>query len=507
MAVSWVSHLPVLVIVIPLIFAFLSSLAGFWPSAVRRGIVGVGFLLHPLCVVLLVSRMLIRGPLLYEVGGWAVPLGIMLLVDELSVIFLCILALGMFFAFLYSFSTGTARQEKLHVFFFLLTASISGQMVAGDIFNLFVFLELTTVVSIALVALKKKRRPVISAFVYMVYAAISSTLLLIAIALLYNATGTLTMAHIAQRISYMPPASYAVVLVSVVISLGIKIGLVPLHFWQADAYDGAGSTVAGIFSGVVMKAGVYALLRLIFTVLGAGGAHSRLLFGFLLMAGCINIAAGHIGALFQLNLKKMLAFSSIAHAGYIFVGIGSGTAAGLAAAVFHAFNHFFLKTALFWSGRFFIAGKRSSFIPRMRGIAVSFPAMFIMFFLSALAIVGIPPTAGFASKWLIALALQERGLLLPLVFIAAGTVVSLWYYARIFVLAVQHPHETGNGIQGARMTKRQAAGALLVLMVLCLYSLSAAFFPQDFYSVFEAAAFRLREPAEYMEILLAGALQ
>lgn len=341
------SSLPILVIIIPLGFAFLSSFAALLAPRASRPLALLGAVTHTGAVFALVARVAATGPVVYEIGGWPPPIGIVLAVDELSALFLIIVAVGCLLTFFFSQATRPAGAEKLNVLFFLAAASLSGWVTTGDLFNLFVFVELTTVVTIGIVAFKSRADSAASGFVYMVFASLSGTLFLLAVALLYGATGTLNMAHIAARLHLVPPRTLTVALTCVIVSFGIKIGLVPLHFWQPGAYAAAGSTAAGLLSGVVMKASIYGLARVVWTVLDGGGPHGAAVSGVLLAAGCVNILVGHTLALCQDDLKKLLAFSSVAHVGYVLLGMGTGSAAGLVAALLHAFNHFLMKVSLF----------------------------------------------------------------------------------------------------------------------------------------------------------------
>ncbi len=479
------SSFPVLVILIPLGGAFLVSLVQLLlPRLVKPLLIAVA-LAQGLVSAALVTAVARSGAVSHHLGGWPAPVGIALVVDELSALFLAVAGIGMPLTLLYLTATSRTSPGKTAVLLCLYAAATAGQTVTGDLFNLFVFIELTTVVTIGLIARKGTGVSAAHAFHYLLYASLSGLFLLLAIVLLYRATGTLDLARIAALGPDLPPRVAALALASVMVAFGIKIALVPLHLWQPGAYAAAGSSVAAALSGVGMTVSTYALVRLVWS-LGGGNDVPGLVLRVLLVGGCVNVLVGHVLGLVQRDIRRMLAFSSVAHAGYILMGLGLGTAAGLAAGMLHAANHAIMKMAAFWSGRALMQHASTPWIPRLQGVAYAAPGWFALFMVATLALVGIPPFHGFASKALLARASLDQGLDLPVVVIAVGTAISLAYYARLYVVALRIPRRPRAPPPAS--PGRWAAG--LIVAVLCLACLALGFATPAVMPALDRAAIR-----------------
>lgn len=444
------SHLPVLVIVIPIAGGFVLSVTDLVVPGLKRGTALVVAVAHSTVLVAAARSALLYGPMTYVPGSWVPPVGIALRIDSFTAFFLMLLAVGHTLAVLFRVGSVVGPRRAgmaTAALTALLFGALSGIAVTADLFNLFVFVELATVCTVGLIA--RKQRPVssVAGFVYLIVAAVSGALLLFAVLLIYNATGTVSMALVAQRIHQMPRDLHTVIVAAMVVSFGIKFGMVPFHLWQPRAYHAAGTTTAGVLSAFAMKVYLYALFRLLWGPLQVPHLLPAA-FGALHVLALITILVGHTMALLENNLIRLLAFSSVAHGGYILLGLAAAGSAGsgpiaeaaIAAALFHIAMHALMKGALLWSGHFAIAAARSSRMMDHRGVARGTPiTMTLMvgaFMVAALAIAGIPPTGGFVSKWLVAL-VQES--LVPVLVIAVGTVISLGYYARYFIIVTARP--------------------------------------------------------------------
>ncbi len=432
------NSLPAWLILVPLLLALLAALGDKAGPRFRSALLTSGACATALLTALTLTALRQTGPLSVALGGWTAPLGIGLRVDEFSALFLALLSFGLLAAILFLCAARPLLKGEAPLLLLLMAAG-HGIVVAADLFNLFVFVELVSVCTAALLALKRRRDNVAAGFQYIVYASLSGMIFLISVLLIYGATGQLSMAHIAEEIHGMPPRLYGAATAGLIVAFGVKIGLVPLHFWQARAYAAAGSAMAALFSGVMLKVYLCALLRVLWHPLAIGRMPGETVAGTLLVLGAINVLVGHGMALAQNNLKRLLAFSSVAHVGYILMGVGAGSRVGMIGGLYHIVNHVFMKTGLFWAGRAFIRHAGSPDERRFAGAAAAAPLAFAVFFAAALTIVGVPPTGGFASKWLIALAAHERYGLWPILVIAVGTLTSLAYYGRIFRHALAQP--------------------------------------------------------------------
>ncbi len=461
------SHAPVLTIIIPLAGAFLITFTELISARIRPVVlipVTLGHLGAALSVILQVVE---QGPILYTLGMWDPPWGIVLSIDSVSIVFLGIVSAGS--ALLTVFAWGSPREAggKYAVLRLLLCGAMSGAVLTGDLFNLFVFAELMTIAGTGLVALKRKGESAVAGFTYLMFSGVAGTFFLFGVALLYGSTGTLNMAQLAQRLTEVDPTTQTVAFVLMVTAFGVKTAMVPLHFWQPFAYAAAGGTTAALLSGVTMKVNLYALLRICYGIFGRqAGAFDDVL-SVLLVVGMVSIIVGHGLALWQDDIRRMLAFSSVAHVGYILLGVAGGTTAAVTAGLFHAFNHFVMKVALFWSGRGMSSVIGSPYISRMNGVGRRAPLLVGVFFVAALAIVGIPPTNGFASKWLIALSLLAEAEIVAVLVLMVGTALSMMYYTRFLSRAVQWAPESfsGRAVEDRRL---RAVGPLVLLAAVIL---------------------------------------
>ncbi len=427
---------PVLLVVTPLISAFLLSLVKKLTPRLAPSL-ALGLSVFTLVLsTLLAKEVYINGPVASYLGGWNPRIGISLLADQASVLLVLLVSWGqtLGLVFIASYRGFTHWPGKYLVFSSIFTCSLIGMALTADLFNLFVFIELSTVATIGIMA--KPDRPLgsVAGFVYLIVASVSGSLLLIGVVLVYSATGSLSMAVIAQEIHALPPGLYWGILLCFTLSLGMKFGLVPMHFWQPWAYHAAGCTGAALLTAFGMKAYLFAFFRVLWVPLQLPSM-APVFFPVLTLWGLANIILGHTMGLIQKDYKKLLALSSTAHGGYILVAAGLAgsmgtTTAGLfalAAGFFHMLNHSLVKASLLWVGRSFLKQASSSTIDVLKAS----PLGTGIFVLAALGIVGIPPTGGFASKLFIA---SSAGTPAPVIIIGLGTLISLAYYLRIYLI-------------------------------------------------------------------------
>ncbi len=487
--------LPVAPILLPLGAAFLLALLhGSAPRAVGPILVATALSLGAAAATV-AGRVFTAGPWLYRLGGWAPPLGIELVVDELAAVFLLLVAGAMAVALLHA-AAGGRPPGRRGILLCLLAAGAAGWTLTGDLFNLFVFVEITSIAAIGLAADRRDGPAAAHAFLYLLFASLSATLFLLAVALLYGTLGTLNLAQLAAAAPTLPPRTAGLALALVVVSFGIKVGMVPLHIWKPGVYASAGPAASSVFSGAVLSCAFYGLARLASVLTAGGEPHVRTLSALLLLAGMANILVGHGMALIQRDLNRLLAFSSVAHAGYVLLGFGLGTTAGFAAGLLHAGNHVVMKMAAFLAVPLLLAPDAPAPIARLRGAARRTPFALALFMIAALALVGVPPTHGFTGKWALARAALAQGRLLPVLVIAAGTVISLTYYARIMTLALRP------SVHAGPPPPRRPALALTTLLALACLLLGFAAAPA--WPALEAAARRLVDPVSLARLVFPG---
>ncbi|WP_373085333.1 monovalent cation/H+ antiporter subunit D family protein [Sneathiella sp.] len=409
------SQYPVLVIIVSLMSAPVCALlkGTRLPWALTLIVSALTFYMS----IQLLINVTADGPTSYALGGWAPPWGIELVVDPLSAFMLVIIS-GLSTGVLLYARASIAREvldHQLGLFFAAYLLALTGMMgicITGDAFNVFVFLEIMSLSSYVLIAMgaRSDRRALTAAFQYLIIGTVGATFYLIGVGLLYMMTGTLNIADIASRFAEIGdtrPIQAAVAFI--VIGLGIKLALFPLHFWLPNAYSYAPSIVTAFFAGTATKVGVYLLIRFIFTVFGADYSFGTVGLADILMPfAVLGFLSMSVVAIYQDNLKRLLAYSSVAQLGYIVLCIALASETGTTAAIVTIFNHAIVKTGLFLSVgcMFFVTG--SVYLKDLNGIGKRMPITMFGFVLGGLGLIGVPLTPGFISKWYLVQAALEK---------------------------------------------------------------------------------------------------
>ena len=418
------NHLPVVQVILALIAAPVCVILhrGFAAGLLT---VAVSWVSLGLAVGLLL-QVLSGGTIVYALGGWQAPWGIEYRIDALNGFVLVLIAGIGAVAAPYSLASiadevPEERHWLFYVFFNLLLAGLFGIVLTADLFNVFVFLEVSSLASYALVSLGRTDRALTAAFRYLVLGTLGATFILIGIGFLYAATGSLNMADVAARVAELP--ANRVVLAAfafLVVGISLKAALFPLHVWLPGAYAYAPSVVTTILAATATKAAVYLLLRLVF-LFGPGFLFTELPLNEMLVGlALLGVLIGSATALFQSDVKRLLAYSSVAHVGYMLLGVGLGNAAGLTGGISHMFNHALAKGAAFAAIGCVVLRLGSSELDRLRGIGRRMPWTMGAFAVGGLSLVGIPLTAGFLGKWYLVTGALERGWW----WVAAALVVS-----------------------------------------------------------------------------------
>ena len=397
---TWLVALP---IVLPLVGAGLSILLGRSRAAQRA--VGVAVLatlvVSSAALLVIVDR---DGMMVVDAGGWAGPFGISLVADRFAAALLVVAEITLLCVLVYAI--GEPGAERNHVGFqsayLVLAAGVAASFLTGDLFNLFVAFEMMLTASYVLLTLGGREDQVRSGMTYIVISLVASTLFVTALALLYSATGTVNMADLAVRLDQLPVgvrSSFAVLLLVV---FGIKAAVFPLFFWLPDSYPTAPSPITAIFAGLLTKVGVYAIARTQLLLFTDDSRPATLL---LVVAG-LTMVVGVLGSIAQDDIRRILSFTIVSQIGYMVMGLGFFTTAGIAALVFSMVHHIIVKTALFLIGGLIDHASGSSRLSRIGGMVRTTPLLAAMFFVSAMGLAGIPPLSGFVSK----LALIDAGI-------------------------------------------------------------------------------------------------
>ncbi len=441
------AHLPALQIVIPLLAAPLCLL-------LRRGVLAWALALAVSWVALVIAALLLAevmrgGPISYEMGSWAAPWGIEYRVDAVNAfVLLIVAAIGAVILPYARVSVAHELPEAQHGAFYtallLCLTGLLGVTITGDAFNLFVFLEISSLSSYVLIALGRDRRALTAAFQYLVMGTIGATFIVIGIGLLYMATGTLNMLDLAAR---LPTAGNRTVLAAfafLTVGAGLKLALFPLHFWLPNAYAYAPSVVTGFLAATATKVSVYILLRFFFTVFGATYSFELLRIDNLLIPlAVLAILICSTVAIFQTNVKRMLAYSSIAQIGYMILGIGLASTTGLTASILHPFNHAMMKGGLFLALGCVFLRIGSVRLEAMQGLGRRMPLTMFSFVLGGLSLIGVPLTAGFISKWVLIQAAIEQSNWFLAAIVLMGSLLAVIYIWRVVEVAYFRPAPAG----------------------------------------------------------------
>lgn len=451
--------------------------------------------------------------LVFRSGGWEAPFGITLVADPLSALLAMMSAFVLAAGALYAAGSNdrAVRYPAFYPLFLTLAAALNGAFLTGDLFNFFVFAELLVISATLLTAISDDGYGVEAAYKYFYMSLLASAFMLLAMGSLYVAYGTLNMADLAARVAVAESTPLLGVAVALLLATFLlKSAVPPFHFWQPDFHTAAPTAVSAMLSSVVVKLGVYGLLRMT-TLLFLEQA--PLIRTLLLVLGVTGVLFGGLAAVGTSNAKRMLAYSTLAQVGFILVGIGWGTPLALAAALVFAFNHSLVKAAMLMLAGAVAshAAVKSAAFDVVRGIGQRTPAAGALFFVGALALAGVPPTNGFVSKLLlfrggIEMAALDSVVYLPLALIAAGGVLTLIYTMRAFQLIWWQP--TGDGTGAARVqttggAKKQPdrlhAPALLMAVALVL-----GIWAEPLVRLAWKASHWLGAPTGYIQVVLGG---
>jgi multicomponent Na+:H+ antiporter subunit D len=391
-----VTALLTLPILLPLAGAALSILFGRSRRVQRTIAVSVLSAVLVMAVLLLIEVDR-DGAVSTQAGGWPAPLGITLVADRLSAIMLVVAALMLLAVLVYAI--GQPGAERNHVGFqsvyLVLAAGVSAAFLTGDLFNLFVSIEMMLTASYVLITLGGRLEQVRSGMTYVVISLLASVLFIAMLAFVYASTGTMNLADLSTRIAELPDGLRSALSVLMLVVFGIKAAIFPLFFWLPDSYPTAPSPVTAIFAGLLTKVGVYAIIRTQTLLFPEDTRPATLL---LWLAGA-TMLVGVLGAIAQGDVKRILSFQIVSHIGYMIMGLGLFTVAGLAAAVLYTIHHIVAKTGLFLTGGLIEHAGGSSRLTRLGGMVRSAPVIAVLFMVPALSLIGLPPFSGFVAKF------------------------------------------------------------------------------------------------------------
>ena len=439
-ALSFADHLPALQVLLPLMGAPLcfllrkETLASAFTVAISFACLAISFGL--------LGQTMDGQILVYEFGGWPRPFGIEYRIDITNAFVLVVVSLVA--AVVFAAGPGQARRAipvgREYLFYsaaLLCLTGLLGVTITGDVFNVFVFMEISSLSSYILIALGRERRALMAAFSYLVMGTIGATFLLIGIGLMYQMTGTLNMVDMAVRLQAVSETRTILVAVAfVVVGISTKLAVFPLHQWLPNAYSQAPPIVSAFLAATATKVAYYLLIRFSLGLFGAALVFDRIGIDALLMPlSVLAMFVGSIAAIYQTDFKRLLAYSSIAQIGYMTLGLSLATEAGVAAGLIHLFNHALMKGALFLVAACVTWRMGATKIAMMRGLGQRMPLTMAALVASGLALVGVPGTAGFVSKWALVSAALEQDQLFLAFLIMASSVLAVVYIWRLVEVA------------------------------------------------------------------------
>jgi multicomponent Na+:H+ antiporter subunit D len=435
-------HLPILQVIIPLFGAVLAAFLrrggpAFWLT------LAVSWVL-PFVSVALLWQVLRTGSVSYHLGGWEPPWGIEYRVDALNGFILALVSIvgAVIAPFAYrsvAFEIAEDKRAWFYCMYLLCLAGLLGIAVTGDAFNAFVFLEISSLATYVLIALGTDRRALLAAFQYLILGTVGATFYVIGVGLLYLLTGSLNLVDVADRLG---PAwgenSRAVIAAIAFITVGIslKLALFPLHLWLPNAYAYAPSWATAFLSATATKVAIYLLIRFYFSVFGVAIDLQALPVTEIIVA--LSLAAMFIASLiavFETDLKRMLAYSSLGQIGYITFGVGLANPAGLTGGLVHIANHAMMKAAMFLALGAVFCQARSVKLGDLAGLGRRMPVTMTVFTIAGFGLVGTPGTAGFISKWYLALGALDEGWWIFVFLIVGSSLIALIYVGRVLEVA------------------------------------------------------------------------
>lgn len=405
--------------------------------------------------------------IIYFVGSWRPPIGITIFLDGIgNFLLIVVTGIGLLASiFSIDYMKKFTSKYKYYALLLLMIAGMSGICITGDLFNMFVFIEIAAIASYALVAFGTEHEELEAAFKYMVMGEIGSLLILLSIALIYARTGTLNMADISQIVSSDPERA-AIIFPSILFIIGfsIKAALVPFHSWLPDAHPSAPAPISAMLSGVVIKVlGIYGFVRVFYNIIGITPIVSNIL---LVLAG-LSMIIGVILQLGQNDIKRLLAYCSISQIGYVLLGFGLGTPLGIMGGFFHLINHAVFKSGLFLTSGAIEYATGTRDINKLGGLMKKLPWTSVSWYIGSFTASGVPPFAGFWSKLiLIIAAIMARSYILAAIA-AVSAILTLASFVRTQrrMLAGALP----DWLSGIKEVPLSMKTSLAVLSLLCIF--------------------------------------
>jgi len=480
-------QLPAIIVIAPLVISFLIFLSGLWYKRIAYLLAVMAMSICLLAAVGILQWVIVDGAISYWLGGWQPPWGIEYRIDHLNALMLVLVSvLGLLAAVQANSSVARELPEKTTLFWSLYILMITGLLgicITGDLFNLFVLLEVASLSGYALISMGEKGA-LYASFRYIIIGTIGASFYLLGVGYLYLACGSLNMADLSQLLPKLYHSKTVLVgFAFIFIGLSIKMALFPLHGWLPDAYACAPSAVSAAVAPLVTKVMAYIIFRLIFTVFSPEFTIYILqVTDAMIWIGTLAIFFGAIMALSQKDYKRMLSYIVIAEIGYIIGGIGVANTTAIKGAIFHIVNDALMVACLFSVAGLVMHKTHGHRIDDFKGIFRNMPITAVVFTVGALAVIGVPPTCGFFSKWYLLLGGIKAGQWAFVAALLVSTLINVALFFKIFDRGLyvhgQHaqPHDASPGY--AHNSWEAPLGMLLPAVVLALAIVLVGIFNQ-----------------------------
>ncbi|MBU8921343.1 MAG: monovalent cation/H+ antiporter subunit D family protein [Bacteroidales bacterium] len=487
---------------IPLAMAFINLLV----TKVNKKVTDFLAFLAMISLASMAIMMLFESPFSYQLGGWAPPIGILLVSDGLSSVMLVIINVIGLLSMIYSmkYMTTYTAKPKFYTLFLLMIAGMNGVVITGDMFNLYVFLEIASIASYALVGFGCEKNELEASFKYLILGGVASTVVLFGIAFLYSMTGTLNMPDLAVKIPEIGHNhAMGFVMALFIMGFGLKASSVPFHAWLPDAHPSAPAPISAMLSGVLIKAlGIYSIARIMFNIFGSDTMVSSIL----MFLGALSMLVGVFLAVGQHDFKRMLAYHSISQMGYVMMGLGLGlnpnvppalAALALFGGLFHMVNHAVFKSCLFLCAGSFEYRTGTKDKTEMGGLIRRMPFTSATCSIASLSISGVPPFNGFWSKLIIIVAFMKAGYTIYGILAILVAFMTMISFIRLQMNVI-----FGKLPEKFEKIKEAPFAMVLPLVILAILCLALGiFYPLVDQNLIEAAKDALLDKAQYISFL------
>ena len=433
-------HLPALQVVVPLLGSVLCAV-------VRRGPICAAItiacsLAMPLIAFGLLQIVLETGTISYALGGWPPPIGIEYRVDVPNAYLLVLVSVMGALVSLYAPRSIAneilpEKQGWYYSMYLMCMAGLLGMAITGDAFNVFVFMEISSLAMYTLIALGQERRALVAAFQYLIIGTIGATFYVIGVGLIFAMTGSLNLYDISTLVWESEHSRPVIAgLAFITIGFGLKLAMYPLHLWLPNAYAYAPTVASAFIASTATKVAIYLLLRFLFSVFGADYAFGLTPVADIMMVlAALAMILASVNAIYQVNVKRMLAYSSVAQVGYMLLGIALVSETGLTGGISHLFNHAIIKACLFLAVGCVVFASGASRVETLAGMGWRMPLTMTAFVIAGLGLIGVPGTAGFVSKWYLIQGSVEAGHWWMVAVIVVSSVLAVVYIGRVIEVA------------------------------------------------------------------------